>query len=284
MEFQTRIRVCNRVCNNRVCNRVCHRIRNRVCNRIRFYIKEYHCKNYNVSDEKDYRDPKNASIHANNKNTRVNEKAINPNLANITTNSNSVISTSVNSNLMDMNMMDVSSDVPPDDYDSNTGSKKRSSRKVHETRSQKPPSANLRSKTLTSFADINKSTLQSDLSIARRRSSKQSLQSPKPARTTRSSTKEKEVDSSYRIKYSSPRAYARKQNKSIPESILNLTDFTSFPEADEPKKPTTAFGIYCLELSTVHLFGKKMSNQDFVAFAADCWLKLTDDCKEVSYS
>ncbi|CAG8604364.1 10853_t:CDS:2, partial [Cetraspora pellucida] len=181
---------------------------------------------------------------------------------------------------MDTNLVDISSDVLPDDDDSNIGSRKRSSRKVHETRSQKPPSANLRSKTLTSFADINKPTLQSDLSVARRRSSKQSLQSPKSARNTRSSTKEKEIDSSYKIKYSNMKTYARKQNKSIPESILNLTDFTSFPENDEQKKPTTAFGIYCLELATVHFYGKGMSNQEFVTFAAGCWTQLSDDNKE----
>ncbi|CAG8623663.1 16950_t:CDS:2, partial [Gigaspora rosea] len=121
----------------------------------------------------------------------------------------------------------------------------------------------------------------SDSNPVRRRSSNQISRSPKFVRTTRSSTKEKDSTPSYKIKSSTTRTYVRRQNKSIPESVLNFTDLTNFPENNEQRKPTTAFGYYCLELSAVHFYSKGLSSPEFVASAAESWAKMSDDHKEM---
>ncbi|CAG8534162.1 7327_t:CDS:2 [Dentiscutata erythropus] len=240
----------------------------------------------------EYRDSKNTTIY-DNKNARVNKTAINTNSVNNNSARTNLANTNlVNTNLVSPNLVSTNSantklvntnspfEVPLEEDDSITGSKKQSSRKVYNTRSQKPPRANLRSKTLTSFAEINKSTLQSGSNTVRRRSTKQVTRSPKFVRTTRSSTKEKDATPSYKVK-SNTRTYARRQNKCIPESVLNFTDLTNIPESHEQRKLTTAFGYYCLEISTVQFFSKGLTSPEFVAFAAEGWAKMTDDQKEM---
>ncbi|CAG8444317.1 10200_t:CDS:2 [Scutellospora calospora] len=211
------------------------------------------------SNRLEYRDSRSTPIHANNKNACVNESVVNANLI---------------------------GDVLPDD-DLSSGSRRQSSRKVHDTRSQKPPSANLRSRA-PSFGEI-RPAVQPDLNSVKRKSLKQNSQSPKSGRTTRSATREKETPSpSSKIK--SPnirpiRPHVRKPIKNLPDFILNFEDITNFHGAttDEQKNPTTsAFGIYCLELSSIHFFNKgAKTGPEFVAYAAQNWIKLTEDQKEI---